>query len=95
MSVPAIPLRLRATHRRCRTGCVGVCLRAKNVPVRGGVRTRFYFQALVGAAFGRKRWLMFRVDTLGRQEAFRRAVRARAEYETEVRIMRGEPEVAR
>lgn len=94
MKTATIPRRLQATHARCRTGCVGVCLRAKNVQRAGGVRTRFYFQALVGAAFGRKRWLMFRVDRLGRQEAFRRAVKARAEYETQVRILRGETEGA-
>jgi hypothetical protein len=58
---------------RCRTGCVGVCLRSKN-------------------AQGCKRWLMFPIDTLGRKEAFRRAVRARAQYETAVRIQRTEGE---
>jgi hypothetical protein len=89
MSKPNIS-RPQSKHRRCRTGCVGVCLRSKTIRRKDGVRTRFYFQAVVGAATGRRRWLQFRVDTLGRQEAFRRAVRARAEYETAVRILRGE-----
>jgi hypothetical protein len=77
---------------RCRTGCVGVCLRSKTRMGRNGPRTRFYFQATVRNAHGCKRWLMFPIDTLGRKEAFRRAVRARAQYETAVRIQRTEGE---
>ena len=90
MSNRRTPSRLQATHKRCRTGCVGVSLRAKTVLLKSGPRTRFYFQACVGSATGRKRFPIFRIDTLGRAEAFRRAVRARAEYEIAVQILRGE-----
>jgi hypothetical protein len=78
-------IRLSETSKRCRTGCIGVCLRSKTRLGRNGLRTRFYFQATVGSQLGRKRWLMFPIDTLGRAEAFRRAVRARAQYEEAVR----------
>ena len=90
MSAPAMPRRLQAAHKLCRTGCVGVCLRAKTIRRKDGVYTRFYFQAVVGSALGRKRWPVFRIDTLGRREAFRRAVRARAQYETAVGNLREE-----
>ena len=79
---------LNTFHTRCRTGCVGVCLCARTVRLKRGPRVRFYFQVVVGAAFGQRRCLRFRIDTLGREVAFRRAVRARAEYEIAVSGLR-------
>ena len=81
---------IQTTNARSRTGCVGVSLRSKTRVGRNGPRTRFYFQASIKNARGRKLCRMFPLDTLGRQEAFRRAVRARAQYELQVRALRRE-----
>jgi hypothetical protein len=62
--------------RRNTTGCVGVSLTEAHVRRAHDVVTRHFFSAVAGAA---RR--TFRIDTLGRAEAFRRAVAWRASYE--------------
>ncbi len=70
--------------RRSRTGCVGVSV---VVTTNAKGRVRRFFSAHVGGT-NRK----FCIDTLGKQEAWRRALRLRARYEARVL---GEMEVAR
>jgi hypothetical protein len=73
--------RIRRRMRSSTTGVVGVSYSVKRVRrVRGVVVTPF-FQAWVRNAEGREHCRQFNCLTLGRAEAFRRAVRARAEYE--------------
>ena len=65
------PLRKIHAKRRNNTGCVGVTY------VSLTTRRETYFAAALGA--GRRR--RFRIETLGRHEAFRLAVKCRAEHE--------------
>jgi hypothetical protein len=70
------PGSIRHRDRRNKTGCVGISLVRTKLP--SGRRCRF-FAAHLGKT-NRK----FNIDTLGRQEAWRRALRLRADYEKAV-----------
>ena len=79
MSVPYKPIAgppLRKLHakRTTNTGCVGVTY------VRLASRPQTFFSAALGGGVRRR----FRIETLGRHEAFRLAVKCRAEHETKV-----------
>ena len=73
------PGQLCSRDRRCKTECVGVSFTTINEPRARGHKPRRYFQALAGRT---KR--KFCIDALGREEAFRRAVAFRAQYELRV-----------
>ena len=78
-----LPGALCHRDRRSRTGCVGVSyVETANGKAHG--RTRRFFAAHAGGT-NRK----FCIDTLGKQEAWRRALRYRATYELTVRGERG------
>lgn len=64
---------VRTRHARNQTGCVGISISHS----RDG---RTYYYAQLGPTSRR-----FCIQTLGRQEAFRRAVKARADHEIKVR----------
>jgi hypothetical protein len=70
---PIVGPALRKIHakRRNNTGCVGVTY------VRLSNRPGTYFSAAIGPGRNRR----FRIETLGRHEAFRLAVKCRAEHE--------------
>lgn len=63
--------------KRGKTGVVGVCL----VNTAG----RRYFSAHVRSEGGKVRSRRFNIDALGKEEAWRQALKARAEYEIRVR----------
>lgn len=63
--------KIHAQRKDNRTGCPGISY------VRLSTRRESFFAACVGA----HRSLRFRIETLGRDEAWRRALRARAAYE--------------
>lgn len=67
---------LNTRDRRSRTGCVGV---SYVETTRKGGKMRCFFSAHAGGT-NRK----YCLDTLGKQEAWRRAVRYRAQYERQV-----------
>jgi hypothetical protein len=64
--------------RRNRTGCVGISIVRTHIP--SGRVCRF-FAVHLGIAGNRK----FNIDTLGRNEAWRRALKLRAGYELKAR----------
>ena len=77
--VPVTGPRIRhATTRdkRNKTGCVGISIKHK----KSGSLRRAYYSARCGKGAAE-----FCIDTLGRAEAFRRALAARAEHEMKVR----------
>ena len=72
---------LRMRHARNRTGCPGISFGVSRVRRRdGSVRVRHFFYVSLGSA-----WKKFCIEALGRNEAWRRALKLRAEWETRIR----------
>ena len=75
------PILHTAIHRFNNTGVVGINFwRGSHW---NAARRHNYFVVSRGTRLGRRR---FNIDTLGKEEAWRRAVRCRAEFETAQRI---------
>lgn len=73
--------RVASKQARNRTGCIGIGFYRTTRQTPSGTAYRHYFDALLG---GRKH-RAFCVESLGREEAWRRAVQARAAYEQSLR----------
>jgi hypothetical protein len=77
---PRIGKMVRLCNARNRTGCVGVSFfQAKNSGL-----MRSFFSAFTRREDGSALIPKFCIETLGKEEAFRRAVQARAEYEARI-----------
>lgn len=79
--------RLRAVYARNQTGCIGISIvRSASGRRDGTVLTYFSVHArLTSGQKGRRRNRKFCVNTLGREEAWRRALRCRAQHERKLR----------